>query len=222
VTPRLDPLGDAALVATFATAWSEEANDRVLALAASLRDAPLADLEGVRDIVPAIASLAVHFAPGTDIERAAGSILARWRAIEPIVGMREARPRPVHDIRVRYGGDAGPDLDDVAAFAGLTPRDVVSRHASRLYRVYMIGFLPGFAYLGDVDASIAAPRRPSPRQQVPSGSVGIAGRQTGVYPRESPGGWQIIGRTSLPMFDEQAGSLLQPGDRVRFVPEDPA
>jgi KipI family sensor histidine kinase inhibitor len=121
---------------------------------------------------------------------------------------------------VRYGGAEGPDLNDVAAFAGVDAREVIERHAAATYRVYMLGFLPGFAYLGQVDRLIAAPRRSSPRQQVPAGSVGIAGLQTGVYPQDSPGGWQIIGRTDVQMFDVGAGaSLLQPGDRVRFIEE---
>ncbi|HEX2461802.1 MAG TPA: 5-oxoprolinase subunit PxpB, partial [Vicinamibacterales bacterium] len=117
-------------------------------------------------------------------------------------------------------GDAGPDLASIADAAGLTPEAVVTLHASRAYRVFMLGFLPGFPYMAPVDEAIAAPRRPTPRARVAAGSVGIAGRQTGIYPRESPGGWQIIGRTPLELFDvaRTPPALLAPGDIVRFVP----
>jgi biotin-dependent carboxylase-like uncharacterized protein len=125
----------------------------------------------------------------------------------------------VIDVPVEYGGDAGPDLETLAAGAGMSAADVVARHAGRAYRVFMIGFLPGFAYLGPVDEAIAAPRHASPRLRVAPGSVGIAGRQTGIYPMPSPGGWQIVGRTTVRPFDagRAAPSLFAPGDRVRFV-----
>ncbi|MDQ3068698.1 MAG: 5-oxoprolinase subunit PxpB [Acidobacteriota bacterium] len=211
-------LGDAAIVVTFGTELSEAANDRVMALARSLRVEPLA-IPGVTDVVPAIASLVVHFDPrGADLPHAATALALRAESAAAVVA---SAPGPLHEIPVRYGGTAGPDLADVAAFAGCTPADVVERHARAIYRVYMLGFLPGFAYLGEVDPAIAAPRRPTPRQSVPAGSVGIAGRQTGVYPQAAPGGWQIVGQSHLRLFDEARGvSLLQPGDRVRFVPED--
>ena len=124
------------------------------------------------------------------------------------------------DIPVVYGGESGPDLAEVAAFARCTPEAVVERHAGTVYRVYMLGFLPGFPYMAHVDATIAAPRRAIPRLRVAAGSVGIAGMQTGIYPRESPGGWQIIGRTASTLFDQAQlpPALLAPGDRVRFVP----
>jgi KipI family sensor histidine kinase inhibitor len=122
------------------------------------------------------------------------------------------------EIPVCYDHEAGPDLDDVARFAGLGHDDVVAAHVGRDYRVFMLGFVPGFAYLGTVDARIAAPRRATPRPSVPSGSVGIAGEQTAVYPSQTPGGWNIVGRTPLHMvsFDRAKPSLLEPGDTVRF------
>lgn len=208
-------MGDAALVVTFVGEPLDEANDRAIALAASLRADAIA---GVLDIVPAMASVAVHFDPDAagalDIE----AVLRDRLALASQPGKLNREEGAVHEIPVVYGGDAGPDLADVASFGGCSEAEVIERHASRVYRVYMLGFLPGFAYLGPVDASIAAPRRPSPRQRVPAGSVGIAGAQTGVYPQESPGGWQIIGRTDLRMFDAATGARLQPGGRVRFVP----
>lgn len=218
--PRVRPLGDSAAVVSLGDEFSEAVNDRVMALAASLRERPLP--MPVRDVVPAIASLAVHVDPRlVRIEQLIDALAARAGEIARGPAAAEsARDAAIHEIPVRYGGEEGPDLADVAAFAGLDTGGVIERHAGRVYRVYMLGFLPGFAYLGQVEPSIAAPRRSSPRLDVPAGSVGIAGRQTGVYPQVSPGGWQIIGRTSSSMFDVSSGrSLLQPGDRVRFVVE---
>jgi inhibitor of KinA len=123
-------------------------------------------------------------------------------------------------VPVCYGGDLGPDLADVAAFAGCSEADVVSLHSGRDYRVYMVGFVPGFAYMAEVEARIAAPRRASPRTAVPAGSVAIAGGQTGVYPAVTPGGWNLIGRTALQPYDpdREQPFLFKPGDRVRFRP----
>jgi inhibitor of KinA len=117
-----------------------------------------------------------------------------------------------------YGGDLGPDLPFVAQHNGLLPEDVIGIHTGQTYRVYMLGFAPGFPYLGGMSERIAAPRRPSPRIAVPAGSVAIAGTQTGVYPMESPGGWQIIGRTALRLFhpERDPPALLRMGDQVRF------
>jgi len=210
----VDLLGDAAIVVTFAREVSAAANDRVHALAASLRERPLGAVSDI-EVVPAMVSLTLHVPPG-DAADLAPLVRARVEEMGDAPVASEGR---IHEIPVRYGGDDGPDLEDVAVFAGLSRQDVVARHAAGLYRVYMLGFLPGFAYLGDVEAAIAAPRRATPRAVVPVGSVGIAGTQTGVYPRESPGGWQLIGRTSVPMFDLATGARLQPGDRVRFVVE---
>jgi inhibitor of KinA len=130
---------------------------------------------------------------------------------------RDEEPRTI-EIPVCYGDEYGPDLEAVAAAHGLTPRQVIEIHSGCSYRAYFLGFAPGFAYLGDVPESIATPRHATPRRSVPAGSVGIAGRQTGVYPFATPGGWQLIGRTPLAMFraDRAAMSLIALGDRVRF------
>jgi KipI family sensor histidine kinase inhibitor len=225
--PVIQALGDAAVVVSFGAELSDELNDRVMALAVSLAAEPVC--RHVRDVVPALASLVLHVDPQHErvaevIEqlqaRAAGLFaLERPPSGRPATQSGvEIPPATLHEIPVRYGGAEGPDLQEVAAFAGVDAREVIERHAAAIYRVYMLGFLPGFAYLGQVDRVIAAPRRSSPRQQVPAGSVGIAGLQTGVYPQDSPGGWQIIGRTRLEMFDVAGGvSRLQPGDRVRFI-----
>jgi inhibitor of KinA len=124
------------------------------------------------------------------------------------------------EIPVCYGGDFGPDLDLVASHAQLTPAEVIARHAAPEYLVYMVGFAPGFPYLGGLDAGLATPRRTQPRPLVPAGAVGIAGAQTGIYSLPTPGGWQLIGRTPRRLFDpgRNQPSLLQAGDRLRFVP----
>ncbi len=129
------------------------------------------------------------------------------------------RPSRVVEIPTRYGGEDGPDLEFVARHNGLSPAEVIAIHTSRPWRVFMLGFTPGFPYIGPLPPSIAAPRLSTPRAHVPIGSVGIAGRQTGIYPRESPGGWQLIGRTDVVLFDptREPPVLLMPGDQVRFV-----
>jgi KipI family sensor histidine kinase inhibitor len=168
----------------------------------------------VRDVVPTFRSVAVFFDPQrVDFD----DLKARVLAVP--AGSGEEPACSAIDVPVEYGGEAGPDLDAVAAASGLSPAEVIARHTARDYRVFMVGFLPGFAYLGEVDASIAAPRHASPRLRVAPGSVGIAGQQTGVYPQASPGGWQIIGRTTTRFFDSgrTPSSLAAPGDHVRFV-----
>ena len=132
--------------------------------------------------------------------------------------------RALVDVPVCYGGELGPDLGDVAAFAAGSAEEVIALHASVIYTVYLVGFVPGFAYMAEVNARIAAPRRASPRTAVPAGSVAIAGGQTGIYPSSTPGGWNIIGRTPVKPYDPSRAVpfLFQPGDRVRFRPVDRA
>ncbi|MFN8644560.1 MAG: 5-oxoprolinase subunit PxpB [Candidatus Binatia bacterium] len=212
--PRLHWSGDSLVLVEFEARIDAAINRRVVALAEALRTARVA---GVRDVVPAYASVGVHVDPLRFDAAAFDAVLSReWdRATSA-----ESAPPAEIEIPVCYGGPFGPDLDEVADFAGCGADEVVARHAAGRYRVYMLGFLPGFAYLGGVDPAIAMPRRPSPRSAVPAGSVGIAGVQTGVYPIESPGGWRLIGRTPVRMFDPARArpALLRPGDVVRFVP----
>lgn len=214
---RIRAAGDTMLLIEFEPSIDPAINDRVIRLAERLQ----ARLGGaVRDIVPAYCAIGVHFDPlTTDLAALEAAVEVEAR------GTARGRPtedRPVIEIPVRYGGVDGPDLEGVAAWAQCTSAAVVERHAARIYRVYMLGFVPGFAYMGRVDAAIAAPRHRVPRDRVPAGSVGIAGEQTGVYPLATPGGWQLIGRTETAMFDptRTQPSLLRPGDRVRFVPVD--
>jgi KipI family sensor histidine kinase inhibitor len=172
----------------------------------------------VRDVVPSYCTVGIHFDPLlTDLGALERAVQEEARQLPAEI---PAATAPARIIEVRYGGENGPDLASVAEFAGCTPADVIERHSSRLYRVYMIGFVPGFCYMGRVDSTIAAPRRRVPRERVPAGSVGIAGEQTGVYPIPTPGGWQLIGRTDAVMFDakREPPSLLQPGELVQFVP----
>ncbi len=216
---RLAPAGDAALVVTLEPEGIDPAvNARAIALAAALAARAI---PGVRDIVPAYCSVAVHFHPlATDVVQLTRAIDAAAAAADATAAPPEAAP--LREVPVCYDESFGPDLADVARFARLAAADVIRRHAGREYRVYMLGFLPGFAYMGTVDGVIAAPRRSTPRPVVPAGSVGIAGLQTGVYPVSSPGGWQIIGRTPVRPFDPMRTEpfLFGPGDRVRFVPID--
>ena len=208
---RIREAGDSAVVVELGDGIDPEVNARAVAMAARLRAEPPA---GVHDVLATFRSVAVFFDPlQTDLDTLTAHLLA-LPAAAPGAG-----ERPAIDVPVEYGGEAGPDLETVAAAAGLAPEDVVSRHAARAYRVFMVGFLPGFAYLAPVDPSIAAPRHASPRLRVPPGSVGIAGQQTGIYPQASPGGWQIIGRTTTRPFDvhRRPPLLVSPGDRVRFV-----
>ena len=218
MTAHVRECGDSMLLVEFAAAIDPVTNDRAIALADGLRARAA---RGVCDVVPGYCTVGVHFDPlQTDLAALEQAIDAELAGVGTVPA---AHLRPVVEIPVRYGGDEGPDLAAVAALAGCDTEEVIRRHLSRVYRVYMLGFVPGFAYLGRVDSSIAAPRRRVPRERVPAGSVGIAGEQTGVYPSESPGGWQLIGRTRLRIFDptRSSPSLLAAGDAVRFVREQP-
>jgi KipI family sensor histidine kinase inhibitor len=190
-------------------------NERAIVLAARIR---AHRARGVRDVAPGYSTLGIHFDPlQTDL---AALELTIEREFAGLAALDTIADREIIEIPVHYGGAGGPDLEAVAAFAGCSTAEVIARHSGQVYRVYMLGFVPGFAYMGKVDPSIAAPRHRVPREKVPAGSVGIAGLQTGVYPVDSPGGWQLIGRTNSVIFDPSRDrpSLLAAGDRVRFVP----
>ena len=190
-------------------------NERAILLATRIRER---NARGVRDVAPGYSTIGIHYDPlQTDLaalEKAVADEFAALASLESIA------VRDVIEIPVTYGGAGGPDLDAVAAHAGCSTADVIERHSRHTYRVYMLGFVPGFAYMGRVEASIVMPRHRVPRERVPAGSVGIAGLQTGVYPVDSPGGWQLIGHTKTVMFDANRDrpSLLAAGDLVRFVP----
>lgn len=219
--PTVEPLGDQALLLRFGDVVDVAMNRRVHALAARLRAAPAPWLV---DCVPAYASLALFFdgttIPGKDPIAVVGDWLSAL-ADGPALPSDAALPRLV-EIPVCYGGDHGPDLDDVANACGLSAAQVVDRHSRPEYLVAMLGFSPGFPYLLGLDPGLAVPRLATPRMRVPAGSVAIGGAQTGVYPDEGPGGWRLIGRTPRWLFDARRDPPAQvlPGDRVRFVPID--
>jgi inhibitor of KinA len=206
---------------TLGDAIDEHTHRLVRAASASIRADPP---PGFVDLVPAFVSIVVHYDPlgaardgdGSPQQRVIAFLRHRLENID--VGELGA-PRTV-EVPVCYGGELGPDLDDVARAHDLTPDEVVQLHAGGDYLVYMIGFMPGFAYLGGLPERIATPRRKTPRTAVPAGTVGIGGRQTGVYPLVSPGGWNLIGRTPIKIFDiaREEPTLLATGDRVRFRP----
>jgi KipI family sensor histidine kinase inhibitor len=221
---RWVPAGDRAAVAV----WEGGAETERGPAACAARIA-LARLPWVVDIVPAYDTVTVIYDPAAAAETAPdeGGGNTVWQYVESALhrasesgdGEAGAEPRLI-EIPVRYGGAYGPDLEACAERAGMEPRAFIEAHASARYTVAMIGFMPGFPYLSGLPERLAQPRLASPRRRVPAGSVGIAGVQTGVYPFESPGGWQIIGRTDLKLFDPHAAepSLLRAGDIVRFVP----
>jgi KipI family sensor histidine kinase inhibitor len=212
--PRIVPVGDAALTIELGDIIDLAINQRVFMLEQALQTTPAI---GVIDLVPTYRSLLVLFDPcQVDFQSLSQHINDKLRGLSDEQGQHS---REVN-IPVHYGGENGPDLAFVAEHNQLTSREVIEIHTSQLYPVYMMGFTPGFPYLGGMDERIAAPRLASPRTLVKAGSVGIAGQQTGIYPIDSPGGWRIIGKTEFALFDPAADQpfALSPGDLVRFVP----
>ena len=211
---RFEWASDQSLLVYFGREISREANERIRRFLRLLEQEPIA---GVRNLHPGYCSVLVNFDARKwrhkPLERKLGAYLDRLRNV------KLPEPREV-EIPVCYGGEFGPDLEEVAALRGMTPDQVIELHTSTTYLVYFLGFVPGFAYLGELPESLVTPRLASPRKKVPAGSVGIAGNQTGVYPFETPGGWRLLGRTPVAMFraDRKELSLLSIGDRVRFVP----
>ena len=215
---RIVPAGDAALRVEFEERLDPIVNEAVIAVAEGVRQRCGA---AIRDVVVGYTTVTVYFDPLAVADTS--SLEQELRSIAGAIRPSEREGGRLIEVPVCYGGEFGPDLDEVAAFAGCSHEEVVRLHASGEYRVYMVGFVPGFAYLGIVDPRIAAPRRPAPRAAVPPGSVAIAGGQTGIYPSRTPGGWNIIGRTPLRPYDpdRQERFLLRAGDRVRFNPVSP-
>lgn len=209
--PLVSPLGDSAVTLTFGNEISEELNRRVVAEALAIS---AARLSGIHDVVPSYSSLTIHYDP---LRVAYADLLERIAGIRAGAETAETTAQSAtHVIPVRYDGQ---DIEDVARRCNLQVKDVIAIHTSREYRVFVIGFVPGFAYLGILDERLVLPRRDAPRKRVPRGSVAIAEAQTGVYPSETPGGWHLIGTTDVGMFDtaREMPALLAPGDRVRFA-----
>lgn len=211
---RIAAAGDAALLVELPPAIDPVTSGRVIALGRAVRERCGG---AIRDVVVGYCSLTVYFDPLM--------LDASWLEAE-VRGAAEELPASVAvdgaliDVPVCYGGDVGPDLAEVAARAGCSEADVIALHSGRTYRVYLVGFVPGFPYMADVDPRIALPRRASPRTHVPAGSVAIAAGQTGIHPAETPGGWHLIGRTRVKPYDPSRDKpfLFRPGDNVRFHP----
>jgi inhibitor of KinA len=219
--PKIFPLGDAAAIVNFGNQISAETNDRVLSLAKYFDENPFA---GFVEIVPAYSSLTIFYdvfkvrKNNQNFEAAFDFVCAEIEKALLETNEREQIETRLVEIPVCFDPEFAPDLDFIAAEKNLSSEEIIEIFLAETYRVFMLGFLPGFAYLGEVAEKIAVPRKQSPRLQVPAGSVGIAGRQTGIYSLASPGGWQIIGRTPLEMFnpENQPPTRLQAGDAVRF------
>lgn len=211
---RFQPASDQSLLIYFGEKIALKANEQVRRLLHLLEAEPIA---GVRNLHPAYCSLLVKFDPLKWQHEKLEKALRKYLGLLDKVKLPQ--PREV-EIPVCYGGEYGPDLDEVAALHKITPEQVIELHSFGTYLVYFLGFVPGFAYLGELPSELVTPRLATPRKKVPGGSVGIAGNQTGVYPFETPGGWRLLGRTPLEMFrtDRDGLSLLSIGDRVRFAP----
>lgn len=216
---QISSLSDRAVLVSFGNVINEGIHQRVLALHQTLQQSAFA---GFIESVPAYASLGVFYdaikvkaiaeiAPEKFVADYLQQLIGKLTTVQP------ALPGVIK-IPVCYDALFAPDIETLAALHRLSIPEVIHLHSSITYRVYMIGFLPGFAYMGTVDERLVTPRKTAPRPNVPAGSVGIAGAQTGIYPLDSPGGWQIIGRTPIPLFDRyrQQPSLLSPGDQVQF------
>jgi KipI family sensor histidine kinase inhibitor len=212
--PRFRPASDQSLLIYFGDRVSLDAHKRVRELLRELEVAPIAT---VRNVHPAYYSVLLDFdGLTTDHEELEKALRERLSRVQDVV---LPEPREVK-IPVCYGEEFGPDLEAIAALHRLTPRQAIELHSSVTYTVYFMGFVPGFAYLGELPAQLATPRLGTPRRSTPAGSVGIADSQTGVYPFATPGGWRLIGQTPIEMFrsDRTEMSLLNVGDHVRFVP----
>jgi KipI family sensor histidine kinase inhibitor len=210
------PAGESALVIELGNRIDPDINQRVYELASAIERA---SLPVVQEVVPTYRSLLVRYDP----LRATYADMAKSVQDVARTGLTGRAPRDqqrqLYEIAVLYGGDEGPDLAAVAEHAGISEEEVVSVHTRPAYRVYMLGFAPGFPYLGGLDPRISCPRLKTPRTRVPAGSVGIAESQTGIDPLSTPGGWQIIGRTPVPLFDPRRDPpvTITPGSFLRFV-----
>ena len=210
------PVGDCALAVEFGNAISEEINGKVRSLAKALKGAAIT---GITEWVPTYRSLLIYYDPCVISFRRLASLL---HGVIGKAGTAIQAGKRIWEIPVLYGGEYGEDIGFVAAHAGIAPEDVIRLHSAAEYRIYMLGFLPGFAYLGGLDKKLHTPRLKTPRTRIPPGSVGIGGEQTGIYPIASPGGWQLIGRTPARPYDPRRETpiLFEAGDYVRFVPVD--
>jgi KipI family sensor histidine kinase inhibitor len=208
---RIQPLGDTALLAELSTRLDTSINTRAIALATALKKR-----RDVRQAIAGYASVTVHFDPEQATHDSLGAAIKRLAAKRPPM----AEPGRLHRIPVNYDG---PDIAEVGERLQLSRERIIEIHSRPIYRVFLVGFVPGWAYLGPLPDELVLPRREVPRTQVPAGSVAIAGRQSGVYPLPTPGGWHLIGRTSVKLFlpDSDPPCLFRAGDRVKFFSAQP-
>jgi KipI family sensor histidine kinase inhibitor len=213
--PRYRFCGDTGLLIEFGDKIDLPTHRRIMRLLHALKSR---GIQGIVDLVPSYASMLVQIDPWLiSFER------LQMNLDECLDDIRESdtpENSRIVEIPVRYGGSFGPDMEEVCRYHRLLPEEVIALHTAPLYTVFMIGFTPGFPYLGGLDERLFTPRKQTPRKIVPAGSVGLADKQTGIYSIDSPGGWQLIGRTPLRLFNPNAESpfLLEPGDRIRFIP----
>lgn len=210
--------GDTSLSVEFGNEISESINAQIRAFNMALQSS---GIPGIVETVPSYRSLMIHYDPSVILY---DPLVKRLRSLLGRLDQASLPPSDVLEIPVLYGGEEGPDLEFVAQHAGKTPEEVIRIHSSTEYLIYMLGFTPGFTYLGGMSEEIATPRLTTPRVKIPAGSVGIAGAQTGVYPIDSPGGWQLIGRTPVRMYDpdRETPILPQAGQYIHFYPIDRA
>ena len=216
--PQIKITGDTSVAVVFGNEISIDINTRIRAFDEALAEE---QIDGVYETVPTYCSLTVHYAPE---KIRFEELKERLEALLAVSHKAQKLNTIVMEIPVVYGGEYGPDLETVAAHNGMSPEDVVRIHSGTEYLIYMLGFTPGFSYMGGMDESIATPRLKTPRVLIPAGSVGIAGKQTGIYPIDSPGGWQLIGRTPVKLYDAHRDTpiLLDAGLHVKFIPIDEA
>jgi len=215
--PKIVPLGDASLLVQFGEEIHPVINQRVHVLAGLLEASPP---EGLIETVPAYATLLVHYDPLIiSYTQVRDFLRGKLSQVEETLSQAQSKPRRRLEVPVRYGGEYGPDLESVARHLQLSVEDVIRLHSENTYTVYMMGFTPGFPYMGILNEALVTPRLETPRTRVPAGTVAIAGSQTGIYPIASPGGWRLIGWTPLTLFDPASDTpfLFTPGDEVKFI-----
>lgn len=221
---KVYPISENAISISFGDVINDSTMDQINSLKLLVEEKPF---KGYYASVPAYTTLTLFYNPvlfQRDVDLQGKDVCDKVHhyissLIKELPSSASANKQVIH-IPVRYGGEDGPDLLEVAEMNGLTPEKVISIHSEAIYKVCMIGFVPGFAYLSGLSELINAPRKLTPRPLIPKGSVGIAGSQTGIYPLETPGGWQLIGKTSIELFDENRNppSFLKAGDMIRFIP----
>ena len=210
--------GDSSILIQFGNAIDPDINAKIAATVQLMKEQ---HIEGVVDIIPAFCSLLINYDPRVISYDEMKTRMEKILSVEIAAG---ARKKKVYEIPVCYGGEFGPDLSTIAEHAGLSEQEVINIHSSTDYLIYMLGFLPGFTYLGGLDERIHTPRLANPRIRIPAGSVGIGGSQTGIYPMDSPGGWQLMGMTPVKTYDpdREVPILVEAGEYIRFIPVDRA